>query len=85
MEGNHFRQYLHAQFVTILVERRHEVRGRVIPLDFFAVDLVLERTNEEYLFARSPYAYRTSVAAAALLVLAFFSGTDGNAFIYFQF
>jgi len=54
-------------------------------LPLFAVDLVLERTNEEYLFARSPYAYRTSVAAAALLVLAFFTGTDGNAFIYFQF
>jgi hypothetical protein len=54
-------------------------------LPLFAVDLALERSNQEYLFARTPYAYRTVVAAAALLILAFFSGTDGNAFIYFQF
>jgi len=54
-------------------------------LPLFVVDLVLERANEEYPFARTPYAYRTGLAAAAVLVLAFFSGTDGNAFIYFQF
>jgi D-alanyl-lipoteichoic acid acyltransferase DltB (MBOAT superfamily) len=51
----------------------------------FVVDLALERTNEEYPFARTRYAYRTGVATAALVVLAFFSGSDGNAFIYFQF
>jgi alginate O-acetyltransferase complex protein AlgI len=54
-------------------------------LPLFVVDLALERANEEYPFARTPYAYRTGMAAAAVLVLAFFSGTDGNAFIYFQF
>jgi D-alanyl-lipoteichoic acid acyltransferase DltB (MBOAT superfamily) len=54
-----------------------------IPL--FLVDLILEQTNEEYPFARYHYAYRTSAAAAALVALAFFSGTDPNAFIYFQF
>jgi alginate O-acetyltransferase complex protein AlgI len=54
-------------------------------LPLFAVDLALERANAEYPFARFSYAYRTGAAAAALLVLAFFSGTDVNAFIYFQF
>ena len=54
-----------------------------IPL--FLIDLVLERSNEEYPFARVHYAWRTALAAAALFVLAFFSGIDPNAFIYFQF
>jgi D-alanyl-lipoteichoic acid acyltransferase DltB (MBOAT superfamily) len=54
-------------------------------LPLFVVDLALERTHEEYPFARIPYAYRTGLAATAILVLAFFSGADGNAFIYFQF
>ncbi len=54
-------------------------------LPLLAVDLVLERTNTEYLFANFPYSYRTGLAAAAVLVIAFLSGTDGHGFIYFQF
>jgi hypothetical protein len=54
-----------------------------IPL--FAVDLLLEATGQEYPFATSPYALRTAFAAAALVVLALFSGSNLNAFVYFQF
>jgi hypothetical protein len=46
---------------------------------------VLELTQEEYLFAGTPYVWRTALAAAGLVVLTFFSGTDPNAFIYFKF
>jgi len=54
-----------------------------VPL--FAVDLLLEASNQEYPFATSPYAVRTALAAAALVVLALFSGSNLNAFVYFQF
>src|SRR5947207_11569845 len=54
-----------------------------IPL--FVVDLLLEASNHEYPFATSPYAVRTALAAAALLMLALFSGSNLNAFVYFQF
>jgi hypothetical protein len=54
-----------------------------IPL--FVVDLLLEAGNYEYPFATSPYAVRTALAAAALLVLILFSGSNLNAFVYFQF
>ncbi len=54
-----------------------------IPL--FVLDLLLEAHKDEYPFAKSSYAFRTSVAAAALVVLALFSGSSLNAFVYFQF
>jgi len=54
-----------------------------VPL--FLADLLLEASNHEYPFAAAPYAIRTVLAAAALLVLAFFSGSNLNAFVYFQF
>src|SRR6266404_1820670 len=54
-----------------------------IPL--FVVDLLLEASNQEYPFATSPYAFRTALAAVALVVLALFSGSNLNAFVYFQF
>ena len=54
-----------------------------VPL--FVVDLLLEASNQEYPFATSPYAVRTALAAAALVVLALFSGSNLNAFVYFQF
>lgn len=54
-----------------------------IPL--FVLDLLLEANNDEYPFAKSSYALRTSLAAAALVVLALFSGSSLNAFVYFQF
>jgi hypothetical protein len=49
------------------------------------VDLLLEASSHEYPFATSPYAVRTALAAAALVVLALFSGSNLNAFVYFQF
>ena len=57
----------------------------VFALPLFLVDLMLESSAEEYPFARRPYALRTGLAAATLVVLALFSGNDLNAFIYFQF
>jgi D-alanyl-lipoteichoic acid acyltransferase DltB (MBOAT superfamily) len=54
-----------------------------IPL--FLVDLLQEAGNQEYPFASSPYALRTGLAAFALIVLALFSGSNLNAFVYFQF
>jgi alginate O-acetyltransferase complex protein AlgI len=54
-----------------------------VPL--FAVDLLLEASGDEYPFAKKPYALRTSLAAMAVLVLAYFSGNSFNAFVYFRF
>jgi len=54
-------------------------------LPMLLVDLYLEHSGEEYPMARAPYALRTASAVAALVVLAIFSGSDTNAFIYFQF
>ena len=54
-----------------------------IPL--FVVDLLLEASNQEYPFATWSYAFRTALAAVAVVVLALFSGSNLNAFVYFQF
>jgi len=54
-----------------------------IPL--FVVDLLMEASTKEYPFANSSYAFRTGLAAAAIPVLAFFSGNNLNAFVYFRF
>jgi alginate O-acetyltransferase complex protein AlgI len=54
-----------------------------VPL--FLADLLLEAGNYEYPFATASYAFRTGLAAAALVVLALFSGSNLNAFVYFQF
>jgi alginate O-acetyltransferase complex protein AlgI len=54
-----------------------------IPL--FLADLLQEAGGLEYPFANSPYFARTALAATALVVLALFSGSNLNAFVYFQF
>jgi D-alanyl-lipoteichoic acid acyltransferase DltB (MBOAT superfamily) len=54
-----------------------------IPL--FVVDLLMEANNKEYPFANTSYAFRTGLATAALLILAFFSANNLNAFVYFRF
>jgi alginate O-acetyltransferase complex protein AlgI len=54
-----------------------------IPL--FVADLLQEAGNQEYPFAAAPYAMRTALAAFALVILALFSGSNLNAFVYFQF
>ena len=54
-----------------------------VPL--FVVDLLLEAGDLEYPFANSSYAFRTALASTALIVLALFSGSNLNAFVYFRF
>jgi alginate O-acetyltransferase complex protein AlgI len=54
-----------------------------VPL--FLVDLLLEARDQEYPFAEAHYAVRTGLALVAFLVLAFFSQSKFNTFIYFQF
>ena len=54
-------------------------------LPLFVVDLLQEASGEEYVFASAPYAVRTGIGAFALVVLALFSGSNPNAFVYFQF
>src|SRR6202140_3934192 len=57
----------------------------IFTVPLFLADLLLEASNQEYPFAASPYVVRTCVAAVALVVLALFSGSNLNAFVYFQF
>ena len=54
-------------------------------LPLFFVDLFQEGGNQEYPFATAPYAIRTVFALFSIVVLALFSGSNLNAFVYFQF
>jgi D-alanyl-lipoteichoic acid acyltransferase DltB (MBOAT superfamily) len=54
-----------------------------VPL--FVVDLLMEAGKEEYPFASSSYSFRTALATTAFVVLALFSGSNLNAFVYFRF
>ena len=54
-------------------------------LPLFVVDLLQEAGNQEYLFATARYAIRTGLAVFSVVVLALFSGSNLNAFVYFQF
>ena len=51
----------------------------------FVVDLLMERSGQEYPFAKASYAFRTGLATAAFVILALFSGNSFNAFVYFRF
>jgi len=53
-----------------------------VPL--FALDLTLEATGDEYLFAHATGARRFAAASAFLVAITFFAGNELNAFIYFQ-
>jgi D-alanyl-lipoteichoic acid acyltransferase DltB (MBOAT superfamily) len=69
---------------------RSEYSSAFLVLCLFSIplllaDLLLEASKQEYPFATAPYAVRTGLAAAAFLVLALFSGSNLNAFVYFQF
>lgn len=57
----------------------------VFSIPLFAMDLLMEASNEEYPFANASYAFRTGLATVAVLVLALFSGNTFNAFVYFRF
>ena len=54
-----------------------------LPLLF--VDLLQEAGKFEYPFANAPYAIRAGIAVAGFIVLALFSGSNLNAFVYFRF
>jgi alginate O-acetyltransferase complex protein AlgI len=69
---------------------RREYASAFIMLSLFTVplfvaDLLLEASKQEYPFANASYALRTALATGTLLVLAFFSGSNTNAFVYFRF
>jgi D-alanyl-lipoteichoic acid acyltransferase DltB (MBOAT superfamily) len=57
----------------------------IFSIPLFVADLLMEASGQEYPFATAPYAMRTGLAALALVVLALFSGSNLNAFVYFQF
>ena len=57
----------------------------IFAVPLFIVDLLMEAGNQEYPFANTSYAFRTALATAAFVVLALFSGSNLNAFVYFRF
>jgi D-alanyl-lipoteichoic acid acyltransferase DltB (MBOAT superfamily) len=57
----------------------------IFSMPLFAVDLLLEASNQEYPFANASYAFRTGLATVALVLLVLFSGNAFNAFVYFRF
>ena len=57
----------------------------IFSMPLFAVDLLLEASNQEYPFANASYAFRTGLATVALVLLTLFSGNAFNAFVYFRF
>lgn len=54
-------------------------------LPLFIADLLQEAANTEYPFANASYGLRTAFAVATFVALALLSGSNLNAFIYFQF
>ena len=54
-----------------------------IPL--FLIDLSLETRDEEFLFQKAAFPLRWAYASGLILIVAFFSANQANAFIYFQF
>lgn len=54
-------------------------------LPMFAVDLLMEARQEEYVFELAPGNVRVWVALTAMVLVVLFSGNLSNAFIYFQF
>jgi len=55
----------------------------VVPL--LLIDLQLESSGNEYLFASTSWRPRVAVGLAFTILVAFFSANEPNAFIYFQF
>jgi D-alanyl-lipoteichoic acid acyltransferase DltB (MBOAT superfamily) len=57
----------------------------VFVLPLLAVDIMLERSQEEYVFEKRRLPLRFALASALLAALVLFAGSEPNAFIYFQF
>jgi hypothetical protein len=55
----------------------------ILPL--FALDLLLERSGDEYLFESKSINLRVLAGFAIMILVTFFSANRANAFIYFQF
>ena len=68
------REYLSAFLMLILFS---------VPL--FLIDLMQEADRQEYPFATASYRVQTTFAVFALIALAFLSGSNLNAFVYFKF
>jgi len=54
-------------------------------LPLFALDVLLERAGDEYLFQGFPVHARVAVGLVALIVITLFGANQANAFIYFRF
>lgn len=54
-------------------------------LPLFALDLLLEIRNEEYVFESTPQMYRFATAVVLCVAVTFFAANQLSAFIYFQF
>ena len=54
-------------------------------LPMLAIDIMLERSQEEYVFEKRRLSTRFALASALLATLILFAGSSPNAFIYFQF
>jgi hypothetical protein len=61
------------QFLTIMV----------VPL--LVIDLMLERTQDEYVLQSHGWNYRVAAGVAWFAAITLFSANDASAFIYFQF
>jgi len=57
----------------------------VFVLPLLAIDILMERSQEEYVFEKRRLPLRFAAASALLAALVLFAGSEPNAFIYFQF
>ena len=56
-----------------------------LALPLMAIDLYLERSEEEYPTQRAAFAWKLSAATAALVIIAFGAAYEPAPFVYFQF
>ena len=57
----------------------------VFTLPLFALDLILELRQEEYVFATTTRPFRLAAATAFATAVTLFAANEASAFIYFQF
>ncbi len=57
----------------------------IFSIPLLLIDLLLERSGDEYCFGSSVVTPRVAFGLACALVIAFFGANQANAFIYFQF
>ncbi len=57
----------------------------IFSLPLFVLDVLLEYRHEDFLFQRTSAPIQWAYASALVLLVAFLSANETNAFIYFQF